>query len=127
MFNKFKNTNAALLPAIISPNTHVQGQIDCEGELQVDGKITGDLHISTLLVGLEGEINGNIVAEKVQVKGTINGNIDAQEVHFETTARVNGDVAHDLLTIDAGAHLEGKLTHKLAPDNIAQINSQANA
>ncbi|WP_404390644.1 polymer-forming cytoskeletal protein [Pseudoalteromonas phenolica] len=127
MFNKFKNNSSASLPALISPNTHVTGQIDCDGELQVDGKVTGDLKVSTLIVGQNGEVKGNIIAEKVQVKGTINGNIDAQSVHLEVTAKVHGDVAHDTLTIDAGAHLEGKLTHKQAPDNITPIKEQANA
>ncbi|ALO41525.1 bactofilin family protein [Pseudoalteromonas phenolica] len=127
MFNKFKNNNSAGLPALISPNTHVTGQIDCEGELQVDGKVTGDLQVTTLIVGQHGEVHGNIVADTVQIKGTINGNINAQSVHLEVSAKVHGDVAHDTLIIDAGAHLEGKLTHKQAPDNITPIKEQASA
>jgi cytoskeletal protein CcmA (bactofilin family) len=127
VFNKFKSNSNASLPALISPNTHVTGHIDCDGELQVDGKVTGDLKVSILIVGQNGEVKGNITAEKVQIKGTINGNIDAQSVHLEVTAKVHGDVAHDTLTIDTGAHLEGKLTHKQAPDNITPIKEQTNA
>ncbi|CAM4013847.1 MULTISPECIES: bactofilin family protein [Pseudoalteromonas] len=113
------------LPAIISPNTVVEGQIRCEGELQVDGKVIGDLAINTLIIGLHGVIEGNVKAHIVRIKGTVNGCIDADKVMLEKTAKVHGDVMHDTLSIEAGALIEGKLTHKTEVTNITSFKDKA--
>jgi cytoskeletal protein CcmA (bactofilin family) len=118
---------ASGIPALISPNTVVEGQIRCEGELQVDGKVIGDLIINTLIVGVHGIIEGNVKAHNVRIKGTVNGCIDADKVMLEQTAKVHGDVMHDTLSIEAGALIEGKLTHKTEVTNITSIKDKTTA
>ncbi|BBN80839.1 hypothetical protein PA25_08240 [Pseudoalteromonas sp. A25] len=114
------------VPALISPNTVVEGHIRCEGELQIDGKVIGDLVVNTLIVGLNGVIEGDVKAHRIRIKGTVNGNIDADKVMLEPTAKVHGDVTHDTLSIEAGALIEGKLTHKTEVTNITPLKDKGN-
>ncbi|RJE75636.1 hypothetical protein CWB96_18830 [Pseudoalteromonas citrea] len=130
MFSKSKKKpleTTSGIPALISPNTHVEGNITCEGELQIDGKVTGDLMVNVLIVGQHGVIVGNIKAHQVLIKGTVDGCIDADQVMLEETAKVHGDVLHDTLSIEAGALIEGKLAHKTEVTNITPISEHSSA
>lgn len=130
MFNKSKKKQLETtsgIPALISSNTHVQGNITCEGELQIDGKVTGDLMVNVLIIGQNGTVNGNIKAHQILIKGMVDGSIDADQVMLETSAKVHGDILHDTLSIDAGALIEGKLTHKTDVTNITPISEHSNA
>ncbi|KZN63653.1 bactofilin family protein [Pseudoalteromonas luteoviolacea] len=128
MFNKLKNNKStALYVAMISPNTQVIGDIKCEGEIQVDGTITGNLEVEHLVIGEHGTIEGNITATQVEVKGTVNGCITAQKVRLEPSAKVHGDIIHDTLSIEAGAHIEGQLKHNTDLSNVTPIEKQEQA
>ncbi|CAH9059612.1 hypothetical protein PSECIP111951_03077 [Pseudoalteromonas holothuriae] len=129
MFNSLLGNNKAAsgVPALISPNTVIEGHIFCEGELQVDGKVIGDLDVNTLIVGLHGIIEGNVKAHRIRIKGTVDGCIDADKVILEQTAKVHGDVTHDTLSIEAGALIEGKLAHKTEVTNITSIKDKTTA
>ncbi|MEI6204343.1 MAG: polymer-forming cytoskeletal protein [Enhydrobacter sp.] len=48
------------------------------------------------------------MAKAVAVSGTVRGSIKAGTVTLSATARVKGGVLHDVLAIEAGAHLEGE-------------------
>ncbi|MBD1581488.1 polymer-forming cytoskeletal protein [Pseudoalteromonas sp. S16_S37] len=115
------------VPALISPNTVIEGHVRCEGELQIDGKVIGDLVVNTLIVGLHGVIEGDVKAHRIRIKGTVNGSIDADKVMLEPTAKVHGDVTHDTLSIEAGALIEGKLTHKTEVTNITSFKDKASS
>nr|WP_247684824.1 polymer-forming cytoskeletal protein [Pseudoalteromonas luteoviolacea] len=112
---------------MISPNTQVIGDIKCDGEIQVDGTITGNLEVEHLVIGEHGIIEGNITATQVEVKGTVNGCITAQQVRLEPSARVHGDIVHDTLSIEAGAHIEGQLKHNTDLSNVTPIEQQEQA
>ncbi len=106
----------AAVPSIISPDLRMIGDINSDGEIQVDGTIDGDVRTHTLLVGETAYIKGEIVADNVRVHGNINGQIKAKSVSLASTAQVIGDILHENLSIEKGAYLEGhcrRLTESL--------------
>jgi cytoskeletal protein CcmA (bactofilin family) len=74
--------------------------------------IEGDIDVPLLTVGEQGKIDGTTVAETVRIFGTVNGRVEAKTVRLDKSARVTADIAHETLTIEAGAHFEGKV-HRL--------------
>ena len=94
-------------PSIISKDLRIIGDLNCDGEIQVDGSIDGDIRTKVLLVGETAHIKGEIIADTVRVHGTINGQVKAQAVSLAATAHVVGDILHEDLSIDKGAYLEG--------------------
>ena len=110
MFAKNANRNArddAGVPTIVDAEMMVKGNFTSSGELHVAGKVDGDVEVKTLTVGKDAVIRGTVTAEQVRVCGEVIGCIRAREVTLAATARVVGDVHHDVLSIEAGALLEG--------------------
>ncbi|MFC3033385.1 polymer-forming cytoskeletal protein [Pseudoalteromonas fenneropenaei] len=109
MFSKKKPDS---LFSFIAEGMQVTGNIQCAGELQVDGQVDGTIQAARLVVGEGGKINGEINASTVLIKGMVEGTINAEQVTIEKSAKVRGDVIHDTLSMEAGAIVEGSLTHK---------------
>ncbi len=96
-------------PSIISPGLEIVGDLKSDGEIQIDGRVKGDIKGHVLTVGEQGKIDGSTVAETVQIFGTVNGRVQAKTVRLEKSARVTADITHEILTIEAGAHFEGQV------------------
>ena len=94
-------------PSILSADLKIIGDLQSNGEIQIDGTIEGDIRTNTLLVGETANIKGEIVADVVNVHGSINGQIKSREVNLAKTAHVVGDILHENLAIETGAFLEG--------------------
>lgn len=94
-------------PSIISASLKIIGNLISEGDVQVDGVIEGDVKSRTLTVSENATVKGEIEAKTVRVRGSVIGQINADNVELGSTAKVVGDVVHAVLTIEAGAALEG--------------------
>ncbi|MEE9317712.1 MAG: polymer-forming cytoskeletal protein, partial [Rhodospirillales bacterium] len=94
-------------PSIISADLKIVGDLNSNGEVQIDGAVDGDIRTKSLLVGETADIRGEIVADSVYVHGTINGLIKSRSVNLSKTAHVVGDILHEDLAIETGAFLEG--------------------
>jgi cytoskeletal protein CcmA (bactofilin family) len=103
-------------PSLISSDVSIVGNIKCDGEVQIDGVIEGDIHTGILEVGKSATINGEIVADKVRINGSVNGRIKARSVELFSTARVIGDIMHENLSIETGAFLEGHCKRSIKGD-----------
>jgi cytoskeletal protein CcmA (bactofilin family) len=93
--------------SVIDRRLLVTGDLEGRGELQVEGKVEGNIRCALLVVGSEGIISGNVTADEVVVRGEINGTIRANSVVLQDRARVNSEIFHKLLRIEAGVCFEG--------------------
>ncbi len=97
------------VPSIISPDLKIVGDLKCTGDIQIDGAIEGLVKGGLIIIGEGATVDGSIVAETVRIFGTVNGQIRAKTVHLDKTGKVIGDIAHEILTIEAGAYFEGQV------------------
>jgi cytoskeletal protein CcmA (bactofilin family) len=95
------------MPSIIGADMKVNGDIVSTGEVQIDGRVEGDVKCGRLTVGETGNIKGMVNAEQALVRGRVEGHIEAGAVTLAHTAKVKGDVVHETLTIEPGADIEG--------------------
>lgn len=98
---------AAAPPSILSTDLKVIGDVDCAGEIQIDGTVEGDIRSDVLVVGETAQVNGEIYADTVRVHGYVTGQIKARSVSLAKTAHVLGGILHESLAIEQGAFLEG--------------------
>ena len=105
----------ASAPSIIGSDVHIQGNVKTAGELQLDGKITGDLNCGSLVMGETGAVEGLIASDSITVRGKVKGEIRSKNVRLEKSAVVDGDVYHESLSVEAGAKLTGKFAHTANP------------
>lgn len=118
---KTTTTASANVVSIIGPDVRIVGDIITEGEMQVDGRVEGDITCKTLMVGPGGHIVGEIKAERVRIHGEVSGKLSADQITIGRTARVTGDIQHDSLEIESGAQVEGHFLRK----GHAQVVEQA--
>lgn len=94
--------------SLLSADLTIEGSIEGEGELQLDGVVRGDVRVARLSVGETGHVDGAVQAELVEVRGRIVGSITAKQVRLYGTAYVDGDITHEQLSIESGAYFQGR-------------------
>ena len=97
------------VPSLISQDMRITGDLVCDGDIQVDGTIDGNVKTSMLTVGEEAHIRGQIEADSVRVCGSVTGQIQARTVEIVKTAKVVADIIHETLSIEAGAFVTGNI------------------
>ncbi|KQM21854.1 bactofilin family protein [Novosphingobium sp. Leaf2] len=101
----------------------VTGNIETDTDIQVDGCVHGDIACTALVQGEGSEITGAVRAESVRIAGLVRGSVAARDVVILKTARIEGDVAYDALTIEQGARLNGRLSPNAThtPPTVARL------
>ncbi|MFA5899818.1 MAG: polymer-forming cytoskeletal protein [Hyphomicrobium sp.] len=110
--------------SVIGKDMSIEGQsitVRCKGTLRVNGVITADLHCNELVVGEEAIVSGSIAADSVRVFGAVHGAILGANVTLHPSARVDGDIHSQTLTIEQGASFDGR-SRKVA--NAAEVAPQ---
>ncbi|MCL4538812.1 MAG: polymer-forming cytoskeletal protein [Bacteroidetes bacterium] len=110
---------------IVSQGSRFEGKITSSGSLRVDGQVNGDIALSgDLVIGMSGEITGNIDAQAVTVSGKITGNLNVKnKLVLEPKARIKGDIRASKLVIDEGAVFDGKceMSGEKKPDQKSEL------
>ncbi len=114
--NKEKN-NALPGQAVINligVGTQIQGDIQCNGDIRIDGEVVGNVTVGQkLVVGATGSIKGNVIASEVSVSGSIQGNIQAENATvLMGKCLVNGDISTSQIVIEQGGSFNGKCEMK---------------
>ncbi len=94
--------------SIISQDLLIKGGIEGRGEIQLQGKAWGDVKVERLMVGEAAMLEGSVEAVVVEVRGKVVGAITARQVRLLASARVDGDITYEQLSIDNGAQFEGR-------------------
>lgn len=109
--NRMPGPRGAGAPSIIGSDVKIVGNLTAAGELQLDGIVEGDVKCGALTMGEHGQVAGSVTADTIVVRGRVEGKIRARSVRLEKTSRISGDVWHETLSIEAGAHIDGKFVH----------------
>jgi len=110
-----KRTGRSSAPSIISSDLVVQGTLTSTGDIQIDGRVEGDVRSSGLVIGDKAFIQGEVLAEDVTVRGRVQGGIRARKVLLCTTCHVEGNILHEAFAVEAGAFFEGNCRHSDNP------------
>jgi cytoskeletal protein CcmA (bactofilin family) len=95
-------------PSIIGFGLTITGNLESKGEIQIEGEVHGDIHAARVIVGEQGNVTGNVIANDIIVRGTVGGSIKGNNVTVQASSRVEGDIFHKLLAIEQGAYFEGR-------------------
>lgn len=110
-----KRARALSAPSIISADMVIHGTLQSTGDIQIDGRVEGDVRSVGLVIGDKAEIQGEIFAEDVTVRGKVVGRIRARKVLLAATSHVEGDILHEAFAVESGAFFEGNCRHSDNP------------
>ncbi len=120
------NNNRIQVNTIIGKSTTIEGNMHFSGVLKVDGMVIGNLSAdgehSILILNGDGRIQGEVKVANIMVNGTVEGNVHAsKKVELFENARIIGDVFYNLLEMEVGSTVNGKLIK-----NDSAINERGN-
>ena len=100
----------------IVEGTSIQGEINADSNLRIDGVVKGQVTTKgRLVVGVNGKIEGDIVCQNADIEGEIQGTIKVAELlSLKATAKLNGEMITNKLHIEPGAEFSG--TCKMGKD-----------
>jgi len=110
-----KRARTLSAPSIISADMVINGTLNSTGDIQIDGRVEGDVRSVGLVIGDKAEVHGEIYAEDVTVRGKVNGRIRARKVLLAATSHVEGDILHEAFAVESGAFFEGNCRHSDDP------------
>lgn len=89
--------------------TDVEGTIQSQSDIRVDGKIKGTLTCSAkVIIGPNGFIEGEIKCQNAVIEGRFQGNLNVRELlNIRETAVVAGEVSYGKLIVQSGAVING--------------------
>jgi cytoskeletal protein CcmA (bactofilin family) len=101
------------ITSLIAKTMRMDGNLTLHEGLKVEGVINGNVEIigdeNTLLVSAGARIEGEIKVNRAIVAGTIVGNLIANQVILFKTGRVDGDIFYDVLKMEDGGEINGKM------------------
>jgi cytoskeletal protein CcmA (bactofilin family) len=131
MFSNSKKTTAPAAklapPSILSAGLTVNGDLVSDGEMQIDCLVNGDVTAVRLAIGENAKVTGEVMAEHLLIRGEVIGRIRAKSVELDKTAKVRGDIWHELLSIAAGAKIEGLCKFVDNPREASKLSVVENA
>jgi cytoskeletal protein CcmA (bactofilin family) len=102
-------------PTIVSADMVINGTLASTGDVQIDGRVEGDVRSAALVIGDKAEVLGEIHAEDVTIRGKVVGRIRARKVTLAATSHVEGDILHEAFSVETGAFFEGNCRHSSNP------------
>ena len=93
---------------IIASETYIKGIIEAAYMIQIEGVLEGDIKAQDLVHITEtGKISGNIDAKTVFIDGEVSGEIVADKVEIGEKGRVTANITSTIFVIQEGGLFEG--------------------
>lgn len=108
----------------ISAGTSITGDVNCSGDIRIDGTLTGNLNVQgKVVIGTSGSIKGEVTCKNSQVEGKIEGKITVSELlSLKATATILGDINTKKLAIEPGANFTGNCRMNSLPSDQPILN-----
>jgi cytoskeletal protein CcmA (bactofilin family) len=98
--------------ACVSQGIKIKGEVTGSEDLFVDGIVDGKINLvnSVLTVGPNATVKAEISSRELVVRGRTEGKLTASErIQIWHTARVQGDLKADRISVEEGAEVHGKM------------------
>jgi len=122
MDRKQEHSNAS--ESIVGPSVKIDGDLKSQGNLRIDGTVTGKVKTSqNVYVGESANISADIEAENAIIGGVVQGNVKVTgALVLGKTGRLIGDMVCGTLQVEEGAYFAGKCQMK---DNSGKLEPVA--
>ena len=114
-YNETDNTTINL----ISNGTEISGDVKSNGDIRIDGLLTGNLNTKgKVVIGPTGKVKGEVICRNSEVSGAVEGKISVgQLLTLKTASKIVGDIITFKLSIEPGAKFTGNCKMSESEDN----------
>lgn len=123
--NKNKNNNNNIDGfSHLGEGASFQGEILCKGEIEIAGKVKGNISAKSLRILETGKVIGQVDAEKVEILGSMLGNVSSTDIHVGAQGLVRGDLKFETnLSVTEGADILGHV-QKAKKDKVKKVDNE---
>ena len=120
------NNNSETSINRIVEGTHIEGTINSDSNLRIDGVFKGDLVTKgRLVVGLKGKVSGTVNCLCCDVEGTLEGEVTVLELlSMKSSSTVQGDLYYGQLSVEAGAKALGTFRMGISEDKDSLVQAK---
>jgi len=121
---KKEETTAAV--NMIGAGTVITGDVYSKGDIRVDGTLKGSVITEgKVVLGREGIIEGDVECSTADISGAIKAKITvSQLLSLKTSAKLNGDIITNKLSIEPGAEFTGSCSMGAVIKDIKRAEKQ---
>jgi len=104
-----KKTDNTTVVNMVGAGTIITGDVNSKGDVRIDGVVKGSINTEgKVVLGKEGIVEGDVVCVNADISGIINAKITvSQLLSLKSTAKLNGDITTNKLSIEPGASFTG--------------------
>lgn len=97
---------------IVGPSVKIQGDLNSEGNIKIEGQVSGKIKTSQSLFVIPGaKIAADVLAGNAVIGGEVQGNLKVSgHLILQSTAKILGDIVCAVLRMEDGAQFSGKCT-----------------
>jgi cytoskeletal protein CcmA (bactofilin family) len=94
---------------LIGAGTVIEGDITTNGDMRIDGALTGSINVKgKLVIGASGSVEGEIICQNADISGTLKGKIGVAELlSLKASAKLTGDIITNKIAVEPGATFSG--------------------
>ena len=111
---------------IIGAGTVIEGEINTNGDIRIDGTLVGKLSVKgRLVLGSSGQVDGEIVCQNADISGSVKGKINVTDLlALKSSSKLSGDIITNKLAIEPGAVFTGSCSMGGIIKDIKASNSE---
>jgi len=94
----------------IGDGSKMTGRLDLPGIASIDGEVDGEVVANEVRVGTTGRIKGSVTTAHADIHGEIEKDVTVTDtLILRSTAKVRGSIIYEIIEIEQGATIEGEL------------------
>lgn len=111
---------------IIAQGVRVEGDFHSQGDVYIEGELSGSLHTDQgLKVGESARIQAEVSAETATIAGEVRGNIRIKDrLELLETSVIYGDIQAEVLSISPGSKVNGRISMGSMAEATSHMNEE---
>ncbi len=101
--------------SILANSINLRGSITCKGELQIEGRINGNITGEKVVLGSESLMEGTLSADEIVISGKFKGKIKGKSIRLDSGSNVDAEISYDVLAIADGSTVNGTVKRLSQP------------
>ena len=105
----FIDKKGASTLSIIGEGIDFLGEVNTEGNVHVDGVIKGIIRAHEVVIGPQGNFDGEIIADILVINGNAKGKFNVKSLHVRKEGLLQGRAKYDVIVVESGGKIQGEL------------------
>ena len=95
--------------SIIGDGIDFQGEVNTEGNIHIDGIMKGAIKAYEVVIGPQGDFDGEINAEVLIINGIVKGKFNIKNLHIRRQGLLQGRAKYEIIIVESGGKIQGEL------------------